>query len=158
MNLALLTAADLRRITSLVEHKEDLLKTVSLIDAELTAFSQGGPVPQLALGVKPIRPGSAPEPVNGYVSRRRLPVAISSTRLPGDSPHSQPRRSSRRRSTRGSIGALITATLARAGSVGLTIEQLQQQTNLDRKQVVNFLGRGLPGFHKIGRAHYAYTR
>jgi hypothetical protein len=158
MNLALLTAADLRRITSLVEHKEDLLRTVSLIDAELTAFSQGGPVPQLTLDVKPDRPEPSLAPVNGHIARRRLPVAITSARVSGDAQPPEPRRSSRRRPTRGSIGALITATLARAGSGGLTIEQLQQQTNLSRKQVVNFLGRGLPGFHKIGRAHYAYSR
>lgn len=76
----------------------------------------------------------------------QVPVAIGSTRVFGDAQPPQPRKSSRRRSTRGSIGVLITATLARVGSLGLTIDQVQQQADMSANRWSTSMGAGSLAF------------
>ncbi len=137
MDLTSITAADLKKITSLIEKKAKLTDQIDAIDKELASFGGGASTTKTSRRGR--RPGSASQKVAGA---KRGPKKGSN------------------RGRRGGRKDAIIAILQEAGSQGAAVKDIAKQLKVKPQNIHSWFqitGKKTPEIKKVGTGKWAWT-
>lgn len=132
MKLTLLTSADLKRIATLLEQREELQARIAQLNSQLAAF-EGGDVTPAAI---PERPRSAVVPATAQV-----------------------RPSAGRRAKRGALKAVVLEQVKNAGRAGITVKDIAARIGVKYNRIFTWFyttGRNITEIKKVGPGKYGW--